>query len=123
MWIFTGTAFVSIVRSLNRKGKKDLLLVRGRVAGDIQRLFPDAKVRKTPNRDYLFRAYVPREEVARVLAQKIMAIDYGLVGTCSICNETRTTRRVPPGPRPFGPTPDLPPTVLGPARGGIFKTC
>lgn len=36
MWIFTDTSFVSIVRPKNGKGRKDPLVVRGRVKGDIE---------------------------------------------------------------------------------------
>jgi hypothetical protein len=76
MWIFTDTSFVSIVRLKNGKGRKDPLVVRGRVKGDIEALFPKAKVRVTPARDYLYRAVVSRKVVAEVLAKKIMDIDY-----------------------------------------------
>ena len=76
MWIFTDISFVSIVRPKNGKGRKDPLVVRGRVKGDIEALFPKAKVRVTPARDYLYRAVVSRKVVAEVLAKKIMDIDY-----------------------------------------------
>jgi hypothetical protein len=76
MWIFTDTSFVSIVRPKNGKGRKDTLVVRGRVKGDIEALFPKAKVRVTPARDYLCRALVSRKVVAEVLAKKIMDLDY-----------------------------------------------
>jgi hypothetical protein len=76
MWIFTDTSFVSIVRPKNGKGRKDTLVVRGRVKGDIEALFPKAKVRVTPARDYLYRALISRKVVAEVLAKKIMDIDY-----------------------------------------------
>jgi hypothetical protein len=69
---FTDTSFVSIVRPKNAKGRKDPLVVRGRVKGDIEALFPKAKVRVTPARDYLYRALVAR----KVMAEKIMDIDY-----------------------------------------------
>ena len=76
MWIFTDTSFVSIVRPKNGKGRKDSLVVRGRVKGDIEALFPKAKVRVTPTRDYLYRALVSRKAAAEVLAKKIRDIDY-----------------------------------------------
>jgi len=76
MWIFADTSFVSIVRPKNGEGRKDFLVVRGRVKGDIEALFPKAKVRLTPGRDYLYRALVSRKVVAEVLAKKIMDIDY-----------------------------------------------
>ena len=76
MWIFTDTSFVSIVRPKKGKGRKESLVVRGRVKGDIEALFPKAKVRVTPARDYLYRAVVSRKVVAEVLAKKVMDIDY-----------------------------------------------
>ena len=76
MWIFADTSFVSIVRPKNGKGREDLLVVRGRVKGDIEALFPKAKVQVTPARDYLYRALVSRKVVADVLAKRIMDIDY-----------------------------------------------
>jgi hypothetical protein len=76
MWIFTDTSFVSIVRPKNGKGRKDFLVARGRVKGDIEAMFPKATVRLTPARDYRFRALIPRKVVAEVLAKKAMDIDY-----------------------------------------------
>ena len=51
MWIFMKDAFLSIV---DKGGDGSTLLVRGRHAGDIERVFPGAKVERTPARDYLF---------------------------------------------------------------------
>lgn len=73
MWIFTPTSFVSIVA---HRAKPDVLLVRARLKGDIQRLFPDAKVSRTPSADYLFRAQLPRQAVAERLFDLAMDLDY-----------------------------------------------
>lgn len=75
MWICLSNAFLSIVEP-KEGSAEDLLLVRARRAGDIQNVFPTAKVRRTPSRDYLFRALIPREEVARVVAARVTAINY-----------------------------------------------
>lgn len=75
MWICLSNAFLSIVEP-HEPVAEDVLLVRARRAGDIQAVFPHAKVRRTPARDYLFRALIPREEVARAVAAKVTAIGY-----------------------------------------------
>lgn len=79
MWIFLKDAFLSIV---DPDGSYDgsagpvgtHLLVRARIKGDIERVFPKAKVTMTPDRDYRFRALVLREEVADEIASAVMNI-------------------------------------------------
>lgn len=70
MWFCFKNAFLSVV---HKDCKPDELLVRARVAGHIEAVFPHAKVRKTYRTDYLFRAVVKREEVGRVLTEVAMA--------------------------------------------------
>lgn len=85
MWIFLNNAFISIVddsRPTYGKGSQTgkpgaFLRVRARFAGDIRRVFPDAKVETTPGRDYLYRARIPREVVMEAIAKNIAAINYG----------------------------------------------
>jgi len=73
MWIFLNDAFLSIVAHTD---EPDHLHVRGRVAADIERVFPEADVTETPHADYRYRADVPRAEVARALSQRAETIDY-----------------------------------------------
>lgn len=73
MWLFTRTGFVSIVEHLD---DPDILVVRSRFAGHIRRIFPNARVIKTPEADYLYRAYIPRHEVADAVKKAAEAIDY-----------------------------------------------
>ena len=73
MWIHLNDAFLSIVAHLD---EPDMLLVRARIAGDIERTFPSVEVTETPHADYRFRAPVLRDEVARVLAARVAAIPY-----------------------------------------------
>lgn len=80
MWICLNNAFLSIVepKPAERKALGDVLLVRARRPGDIEVLFGKAfTVEKRPERDYLFRAFVPRDLVAAAIAQKVTAISYG----------------------------------------------
>jgi hypothetical protein len=74
MWICTSNAFVSIVHKDCAPGE---LLVRARVKGHIEKLFPEAKVTLYTKSDYLYRAIVSRGTVEAVVAAQIAAIDYG----------------------------------------------
>lgn len=73
MWLFTSTGFVSIVA---HRGDPETLVVRSRFAGHIRQLFPKAKVVRTPEADYLFRAFLPREAVEAKIADQVKQIDY-----------------------------------------------
>jgi hypothetical protein len=73
MWIMTNNGYLSIV-------SKDCgpaeLLVRARRAGDIEKVFPNAKVTRQTDSDYLYRAILPRDAVKQALAAMIDVIDY-----------------------------------------------
>lgn len=73
MWISLSDAFLSIVAIPNHP---DLLKVRARRKGDIERIFPEAAVQRTPGRDYLYRAELPRKVVSVTLAQQLENINY-----------------------------------------------
>jgi hypothetical protein len=73
MWIFMNNAFLSVV---DKGGDGSTLLVRGRKAGDIELVFPEAKVQETPQNDYRFRARIDRETVAQVVAESIRSVRY-----------------------------------------------
>lgn len=76
MWIFLKEAFLSIVDpdgvydgSAGPVG--EYLLVRARIEGDIEAVFPDATVVKTPERDYRFRALILRADVAQAMVDQV----------------------------------------------------
>lgn len=77
MWIVLNNAFVSIVE---HKDSRDLLVVRGRFAGDVERFFGwpsgDARVRCTPDADYLYRAVVDRDLVSLALQRAVRRVTY-----------------------------------------------
>lgn len=73
MWIILNNAFLSVVA---HRTKSEVLLVRARVAGDIERVFPAAKVVENRSADYRFRAEIPRPEVTAALATVVQTIDY-----------------------------------------------
>jgi hypothetical protein len=74
VWIFLSDAMLWIVAHPERD---DLLTVRARCSGDIEHVFPGVRVTVSPDRDYRFRAAVPRDEVAAVIAEAARGIDYG----------------------------------------------
>lgn len=73
MWVFLNNAFLSIVAAPG-DGR---LLVRARFERDIERTFPGAKVRTTPDRDYRYRAVLPTIQVADAMARQVQRISYG----------------------------------------------
>ena len=73
MWIFTQKGFLSIVRHID---KPEVLIVRSRFRGHIQRIFPKAGVLEDANRDYRYRAELPVKEVSKVIARLVSEIDY-----------------------------------------------
>ena len=74
MWIAMTDSFLSVVKK--KECGPDELLVRARRAGDIEKVFPDAKVIRDTNSDYLYRAVLPRDVVKQALAAMIDHIDY-----------------------------------------------
>ena len=70
MWLCLNKAFLSIV---DKDCGRDELLVRARVRGHIEAVFPDAVVSHTPGNDYLFRAAVKRAEVVAAFAEIVMS--------------------------------------------------
>ena len=73
MWICTNKSFLSIVAD---RHSQDNLLVRARVDGHIENVFPQAKVFTMQDADYRYRALINRQEVQRVMAEQIQAIGY-----------------------------------------------
>ena len=73
MWIFSQMGFISIVQHID---KSNILIVRSRFRGHIERIFPNAHVLEDPNRDYRFRAELPAKEVSKVIAGLVSEIDY-----------------------------------------------
>lgn len=73
MWIFTSDSFLSIV---HKNCAPDELMVRARRDGDIEALFPNAKVQKTVGNDYLYRARIKRDVVAAVMIKQVEQLKY-----------------------------------------------
>jgi hypothetical protein len=73
MWIFRNDAMLSIVEDWDNP---EMLLVRARNAGDITNVFPNAEEIQMKRSDYAFRAWIPRDEVAAVMYESVMQINY-----------------------------------------------
>lgn len=73
MWVCLNDSFLSIVAD---RGNKNRLLVRARVAGHIEAVFPDADVFTDQGADYFYRAFIPREEVQDAMLTCIDRITY-----------------------------------------------
>lgn len=73
MWIFLRDSFLSVVQ---HDEERRFLLVRSRIRGDIERVFPEATVSEDHRADYRFVASVPRERVSHAVALRLQQIDY-----------------------------------------------
>ena len=73
MWIQFNNAFLSIVE--NRENTTELL-VRARVKGDIEKVFPEADVFEDNNADYKYRAFISKVIVAEKIMLKVTEINY-----------------------------------------------
>jgi hypothetical protein len=76
MWIFLKDAFLSVVKPTLEDcpyaNEADVLAVRARRKGEIEAVFPKARVKQWKGRDYSFRAFIPRQEVANAIAERVM---------------------------------------------------
>lgn len=75
MWIFTKTGFLSVIEAAPEHGE-DLMVVRARVRSDLAKAFPGKRIFVKSERDYRFRAFVPRSEVKQYVWEAVDAIDY-----------------------------------------------
>ncbi len=73
MWIFQNDSFLSVVEHRDQPG---MLLVRSRVEGDIQKVFPAVEVFQIGDADYRYRAIVSRDDLKAALAAAVDGIDY-----------------------------------------------
>lgn len=73
MWIMLNDCFFSIVA---KDCGRDELMVRARRPGDIEKLFPKAKVTEYTASDYHYRAAVKRTDLAAALAAEVDGITY-----------------------------------------------
>ena len=73
MWILMNDSMLSVVR---HNTLPQTLLVRARLAGDIEQVFPSAQVAENGGSDYRFRAAVPEQEVAEAVRRRVLDIDY-----------------------------------------------
>ena len=75
MWLFTSNSFVSVVADRDDT-QSSRLLVRARIKGDIDQLFPNAEVMETPLADYRYRAWVDRQAVSNAFKKQVEGLTY-----------------------------------------------
>lgn len=73
MWVFLNDAMVSIVRDYRNL---DLLLVRSRIEGDVQRAIPGAEVIEHSRPDWKYTTTVSRSELKDALANAVDRLNY-----------------------------------------------
>ncbi len=73
MWVCLSDSFLSIV---SKDCASDELLVRARRKGDIEKIFPEATVKRDTKTDYLYRARVKRLDVENAMVGEVRRIDY-----------------------------------------------
>ena len=73
MWLCLNDLFLSFV---SKDCAEDELMVRARRPGDIEKIFPDAKVTRYTKSDYLFRAPVKKDAVKAALVAEVDRIVY-----------------------------------------------
>lgn len=73
MWIMFNNAFLSVV---DKAPDPTQLVVRARVEGHIEAVFPNAQVIRDASGDYLFRAFIDRADVADTMFKAVMDINY-----------------------------------------------
>ena len=73
MWVFLNNSFLSIVENRNNKEE---LLVRSRVRGDIDKIFPNSNIFEMENSDYKYRSYIKKIEVSEKIREIVTNINY-----------------------------------------------
>ncbi len=73
MWIFTSKSFLSVVVDRSHPSR---LLVRARMKGDIEVMFPNAKTFTDELADYKYRAFVTKNEFTSAFEDYTMNLNY-----------------------------------------------
>jgi len=73
MWICLNDAFISAVLDPREPGK---LKVRARNIEHLQTLFPGEKIITTKDSDYRHRVIITKEQLEKVLVERLRGIDY-----------------------------------------------
>lgn len=74
MWVCLNDAFVSAVES---DTDPNILKVRARKREHLTTLFPGKKIYSSKNTDYAYRVFVGRKAFAKLVANRVMDINYG----------------------------------------------
>ena len=72
MWINFSDGFVSVVAN---RDDPNGLLVRARRREILETLFPNREIISTSNSDYKYRVFATRDEVSKLIAERVANID------------------------------------------------
>jgi hypothetical protein len=75
MWIFLSNGFISAVEDRN---DHDQLIIRARTRKHLADIVPESqdRIEHTPKADYHYRLRMPKTELARLMSEAILGIDY-----------------------------------------------
>lgn len=73
MWVFLRDAMFSVVE---HHKDDSILVVRARIKEDLARVFDRHRIYENSSSDYRFRVFVLREEVAQIVRDEVLGIDY-----------------------------------------------
>ena len=68
--------FLIILFYLENRNNKEELLVRSRIKGDIEKVFPDSDVFEMENSDYKYRSFIKKTDVSSKLNNVSKDINY-----------------------------------------------
>lgn len=75
MWICNNDGFISAV-IYDKDETGNTLAIRARFKADLERIFPDKTVIANAGTDYKYRIYISKQELAKLMYDRIMNIDY-----------------------------------------------
>lgn len=73
MWVCLNDAFLSIVEDTENKNQ---LVIRARRREHLEKVFPEKEIVKLKDRDYKYRVFADRVDVAMVIAKRVLNINY-----------------------------------------------
>ncbi len=75
MWLCFNDGFISAVKDWNDPTGHSLV-VRARSKEDLQNIFPNQKIVESDDSDYQYRVFVKKDELAKIVLNRLMNIDY-----------------------------------------------
>jgi hypothetical protein len=73
MWIASKYGFISIVA---HRDNAELYIIRAREKSDLSSLFDANLIQETPEADYAYRVFIPRDQAIAVMIELMNGVDY-----------------------------------------------